>query len=1396
MKPWLEKLLRGPVSKKILLLVLVSFLAPFGIIINNGIEGQKSALNKAKAEALYLVEEEADVQRASASATRQMLVSLSVMHDTLRRDPAACGEALSRLIELSPDYSNILILDADGRVLSSALPPGSQARSANGQHGHGPGGHAGGGAGGVPAYYAEIAQATDFTVSGKITCPITGLPALAFASPLMGDGGRNGMAVAVVRVGGLLRIKHKSALPTVAALEVADPSGRLLYSAYAGGVGERGAARMDPRAMAMLAGEEERGVALVLDAEGPGSVLAFQKLRLNPGDPPYLYVAAAMPASEVLRRANAVLWRDMALALVAAAIALFTALSAGRLFITRRMDKIIAAAEQVGGGRMSARTGLDYSDGEVGRLALAFDSMAAALSTDIKSREKTERELASSREFLDKIINSIGDPIFVKDEAHRLILVNDAECALTGRARSEVIGRDDYAFFPKEQVDYFWERDDLVLETGEEDVSEELITDSEGKLRVIVTKKTRYIDPDGKRFVVGVIRDVTEAKMAGNELIKRTQELDERVRMLDCLHGVSHLGQMRAITQDNLFARAAALVAGSLTYPGAQARIAYDSHEYKTPDYSAPAALIREDILVRGEVKGFVEAGYVKDMPARDHGPFSKEERKVLKVVAGQLSRIAERIMAEAELRNSEERFRRIVETANEGIAVLDANQRITYVNEVMAGMLGYEARDLAGQSLENFAYEPHGALGRARAGSGGKRERLFLRQDGTLLCAIASVTPITDAEGHFVGSFGMYADITDRKMAEEKLQELNLRLEQLVRDRTEDLYRKSEDLQRKAAELEKANSDLERTARKLDIARRKAVDATKAKSIFLANMSHEVRTPINAILGLSDLALRRGAEGASKPYLEMILKSSRELLALVNDILDFSKLEAGKATVEAIDFNLPRLVEDAAGVFRHQAEAKGLTLTAAIDDDVPRFVRSDPAKVRAILNNLLSNALKFTTEGGVTVSLRYSRRVVTFEVADTGIGIPGDKRFLIFDSFRQGDESIGRKFGGTGLGLSICRRLAELLGGAITATNRPGGGSVFIVKLPLPAGEEREYEAAERAGRLKDAQKMPPMRVLLAEDHEMGRELMTAFLGGLGHHVACAEDGAKALEMLRREDFDLVLMDGRMPVMDGLQATRAIRAGACGPEKASIPIVALTAQAMEGDRKMFFAAGMDDYVTKPVDLDEVLLVMAKYSPGKRRDEAARVKVDLDRAASGKKRRPARKAGGADSAGAGVGLPDADLPGGAPPDAGLLVPGPPERDPGAAADAGGHPPPAGTGTGGPDAGGPPPLVDRAPALARLKGMEALLNAMESTFVSTTPADLAELRLAANAGDAQNARLFAHRVKGNAAGVGAMRLSEAAKETEMTAAAGRIPADGELDRLEDLFDQTRRAIAGV
>jgi CheY-like chemotaxis protein/HPt (histidine-containing phosphotransfer) domain-containing protein len=268
-------------------------------------------------------------------------------------------------------------------------------------------------------------------------------------------------------------------------------------------------------------------------------------------------------------------------------------------------------------------------------------------------------------------------------------------------------------------------------------------------------------------------------------------------------------------------------------------------------------------------------------------------------------------------------------------------------------------------------------------------------------------------------------------------------------------------------------------------------------------------------------------------------------------------------------------------------------------------------------------------------------------------------------------------------------------------------------------------------------------MCILLAEDHEMGRELLSSFLGGFGHEVVLAEDGAQALEKLKEGGFDLVLMDGRMPVMDGMEASRAIRAGACGEEGRTMPIVAITAQAMHGDREAFLAAGMDDYVTKPVDLDEVLLVLAKHAPASKRAKVREKEISPGREDHGR---------------------DAGEP---------FLPAKRPRFQGDAA----------------------PLLDREGALARLKGMGALLEAMEATFLKATPADFEELDQAARSGDAANVRLYAHRIKGNAAGVGALRLSEAARLVETAAVKGEAPGAGALDGLKALFHETSAAMGG-
>ena len=372
----------------------------------------------------------------------------------------------------------------------------------------------------------------------------------------------------------------------------------------------------------------------------------------------------------------------------------------------------------------------------------------------------------------------------------------------------------------------------------------------------------------------------------------------------------------------------------------------------------------------------------------------------------------------------------------------------------------------------------------------------------------------------------------------------------------------------------------------------------------FLSAMSHDIRTPMAGVIGMLKLGLRDEAvRGRTADYLRIGLRSGESLLVILNDILDYSKIDAGKLTLETTSFDLARLAADAIAILRGQAESKGLELRAAFEDEVPRFVTGDPTRIRQILVNLLGNAIKFTDAGEVLLTVRLAdaalpgqaARPLMFSVHDTGPGIAADIQQRLFQKFEQGDYSTTRRYGGTGLGLAICKELAGLMGGVISVASTPGVGSRFDVVLPLPtaaapADAGLALEAASPARRGGQARHL---RILCAEDVGTNQIIIKALLGAMGHQVVIAENGIEALQALGAQDFDLVLMDGRMPLMDGAQATRLIRAGqpapgglTTPPRNPRIPIIALTANASQADCDHYLAAGMDGFLSKPVDDD------------------------------------------------------------------------------------------------------------------------------------------------------------------------------------------------------------------
>ncbi|KSQ71793.1 sensor/response regulator hybrid [Pseudomonas aeruginosa] len=397
------------------------------------------------------------------------------------------------------------------------------------------------------------------------------------------------------------------------------------------------------------------------------------------------------------------------------------------------------------------------------------------------------------------------------------------------------------------------------------------------------------------------------------------------------------------------------------------------------------------------------------------------------------------------------------------------------------------------------------------------------------------------------------------------------------------------------ASGLDRASREQEQAIGQLISAREEAEQANRAKSDFLAMMSHELRTPMNGVLGMLQLLETTEQTREQAEYTALATESTEHLLKVINDILDFSRIERGALELECIPFNLLELVQGSALVFQHSAQQRGLALELQIQAGLENIeVCGDPTRIRQILVNLLGNALKFTEEGAIHLSLEWQALDhdvlwLTCAVHDSGIGISPERLEHMFDAFQQADSSISRRYGGTGLGLAIARTLAERMGGTLQAESKEGSGSTFTLEIPLPFQQSPAHrqQAAGDAAPIAAGQE-----ILLVEDNPVNQTVIEAMLRSLGYRVTLVADGIQAVRSAERQRYDAILMDCRLPVLDGYSATREIRAQENGRR---VPIIALTANALQGDRENCLQAGMNDYLAKPFKRAELQRILQRW---------------------------------------------------------------------------------------------------------------------------------------------------------------------------------------------------------
>jgi len=769
------------------------------------------------------------------------------------------------------------------------------------------------------------------------------------------------------------------------------------------------------------------------------------------------------------------------------------------------------------------------------------------------------------------IWDAVTDGMRITDANGEILRVNDAFCALIGKSREELEGQPFCCIYQQDQQQQ-------MLESYRRRIASQQVESRLQRQLRLWDGRTLWLDTSvsflGPDLLLTIFRDITSLKEAEDRLRKERQRLADLIESLG-----AGTWEWTIPTGEVIFNERWARIAG-YTVEELPCRIQTWLDLVHPEDNERSSQMLRKHFAGEldfyececrmrsksGEWIWILDRGRVIEWTA-DHKP--------VRMVGAHID-ITDRKHTETRLSEATAKIRQLaqaVEQSPVSIVLCDRHANITYVNAAFSHVTGYSFDEAMGQNprllksglMDQRIYDE---LWQALAnGEIWRGEILNRKKNGELYWELAVIAPVLDEFGEVTAYLGVKEDITARKRADE--------------------------------DLRKANQELEAGVARARELSQQAEAASRAKSEFLANMSHEIRTPLNGVIGMSELLLSTNLNPEQKNFAEVIHSGGKALLTLINDILDLSRIEAGRIELEQVAFDVHAIVHQVADILSSQARAKDLDFRCSIDPVAARQFLGDPSRLRQVLLNLAGNAVKFTAEGSVRIDIdvvesRRSHSTIRFSVTDTGIGIPRDHIPRLFQKFTQIDSSTTRKHGGTGLGLAISKQLVTLMGGTIGVESDDGQGSRFWFTVPLPSAMAEPMPPTEH----KTDAPSPSLplrrgRVLVVEDNSVNQHVAGKLLRYLGIEADIVGDGEEAIAPVESGRYDLVFMDVHMPVLDGFEATRAIRA--LPGTVRSIPVIAMTASAMTEDRDRCLDAGMNDFISKPISITALRTILARW---------------------------------------------------------------------------------------------------------------------------------------------------------------------------------------------------------